>query len=48
MSETGTTLSPDQVAQLGGLRRAFEELAEAYEAMRRMIERGYLGYTPRG
>ena len=40
-------LSHDQVTQLGVLRRTFEELTEAYDAMRRMVERGYLGYTPK-
>ena len=36
-------LSPAQVNDLAAQRRAFEELTEAYEAMRRMVERGYLG-----
>ena len=38
--------SPAQAAELGTLRAAYEELAEAYEALRRMVERGYLTYTP--
>jgi hypothetical protein len=37
-------LSAEQVARLSQLRGAFEELTEAYEAMRRMVERGYLTY----
>jgi hypothetical protein len=37
-------LSAEQVARLAQLRGAFEELTEAYEAMRRMVERGYLTY----
>ena len=43
MVETSTALSPAQVNDLAAQRRAFEELTEAYEAMRRMVERGYLG-----
>ncbi|WP_395648280.1 hypothetical protein [Terricaulis sp.] len=42
----GAALTPDQSNQLAVLRRAFEELSEAYEAMRRMVERGYLVYYP--
>ncbi|CAN5735661.1 hypothetical protein BH11PSE1_BH11PSE1_03760 [soil metagenome] len=40
------TISPshEQISRLGRLRQAYEELAEAYEAMRRMVERGYLPY----
>ena len=46
-AETGQNLNPDQIAKLGRMRCAYEELAEAYEAMRRMVERGYLPYrTP--
>ena len=48
MTESAGTLTPDQINQLGVLRRAFEELSEAYDAMRRMVERGYLSYQPRG
>jgi hypothetical protein len=44
MSETGHPLSPDQVAKLSRLRSAYEELSESYEALRRMVERGYLTY----
>lgn len=45
MVETTTALSPAQVSELAALRHAYEELTEAYEAMRRMVERGYLGYV---
>lgn len=48
MTEQSAHLAPDEVAHLGTLRRTFEELAEAYEAMRRMVERGYLTYQPGG
>ncbi|ANP48072.1 hypothetical protein [Candidatus Viadribacter manganicus] len=47
MTEKGANLTPDQVAQLGVLRKTFEELTEAYDAMRRMVERGYLAYNAR-
>lgn len=40
-------LTQDQIAQLGMLRRGFEELSEVYDAMRRMVERGYLSYNAR-
>lgn len=36
--------APQDVAQLATLRSAFEELTEAYEALRRMVERGYVPY----
>jgi len=47
MTESGTALTHDQITQLSVLRKAFEELSAAYEAMRRMVERGYLGYVAR-
>lgn len=43
LSEAGS-ISPLRVQRLAELRSAFEELAEAYEALRRMVERGYLPY----
>jgi hypothetical protein len=48
MTQTPRALSLDEVDRLGRLRAAFEELTEVYEAMRRMVERGYLGYRPVG
>jgi len=45
MTETGTAITAEQTARLAALRAAYEELAEVYEAMRRMVERGYLTYT---
>lgn len=42
LSESGSVATPDQVARLTAARTAYEELAEAYEALRRMVERGYL------
>lgn len=37
-------LDPAQAQRLSDLRKAYEELTEVYEAMRRMVERGYLVY----
>jgi hypothetical protein len=44
LTEKGETPAPQDVAQLATLRNAYEELTEAYEALRRMVERGYLQY----
>jgi hypothetical protein len=35
-------MTADDVGRLAVLRSAYEELAEAYEALRRMVERGYV------
>ncbi|OIQ62939.1 hypothetical protein GALL_555270 [mine drainage metagenome] len=35
---------PKGIARLSELRMQYQELIEAYEAMRRMVERGYLVY----
>jgi len=45
MTENGAAITPEQTARLAALRAAFEELTEVYEAMRRMVERGYLAYS---
>ena len=42
LSESGSAVTPDQTARLTAARTAYEELAEVYEALRRMVERGYL------
>lgn len=42
LSESGAPATPDQVARLTSARTAYEELAEAYEGLRRMVERGYV------
>lgn len=42
MTENPQPLTSSQTERLGSLRSAYEELTEAYEAMRRMVERGYL------
>ena len=41
-SDSGAPSTPDQIARLTSTRIAYEELAEAYEGLRRMVERGYL------
>lgn len=46
LSESGSPVTPDQTARLTAFRNAFEELSEAYEGLRRMIERGYLTLKP--
>ena len=42
LSDSGSAVTPDQTARLTAARTAYEELAEVYEALRRMVERGYL------
>ena len=43
-TERGHSLTRDQVEHLAHLRTAYEELTQVYDAMRRMVERGYLAY----
>jgi hypothetical protein len=38
--------SAEQIAMIAEHRSAFEELTEAYTALRRFVERGYLAYEP--
>ena len=42
LSETGRPATAEQTAELARLRTVYEEFAEVYEAMRRMVERGYI------
>ena len=42
LAHSGSPVTVDQSARLTAARTAYEELAEAYEALRRMVERGYL------
>ena len=44
MTEAGYALGPAEAQKLAGMRAAYEELSEAYEGLRRMVERGYLPY----
>jgi hypothetical protein len=46
MTANARALTLEQTNELAALRSAFDELADVYEAMRRMVERGYLSYTP--
>jgi hypothetical protein len=45
MSADGKSPPADEIRRLTQFRTAYEELSEVYEAMRRMIERGYLPLT---
>lgn len=42
LADTGRHVSSEEGERLHGLRQTYEELAEAYEALRRMVERSYL------
>jgi len=42
LSEPSHTPSEEEVEHLAKLRATYRELAEAYEAMRRVVERGYV------
>ncbi|AQR61064.1 hypothetical protein BZG35_04845 [Brevundimonas sp. LM2] len=44
LTDGGVAVSAADAQRLTGLRVAFEELTEAYEGLRRMVERGYLPY----
>jgi hypothetical protein len=46
LAEAGGAPTRQQVETLCERRAAFEEMREAYEALRRMIERGYLAFKP--
>jgi hypothetical protein len=37
-------VTPEDLSRLAHLRATFEELAEAYEGLRRIVERGYIPY----
>jgi hypothetical protein len=42
--QVGGAADPAAIARLASLRTAYDELLHAYEAARRMVERGYLTY----
>ncbi len=44
LSSGATPVTAERIAKLAELRSAFEEIAEAYEGLRRMVERNYLVY----
>ena len=45
-TDSGQPPSHETIEKITRLRMAFEELTEVYDAMRRMVERGYLAYAP--
>lgn len=46
ISEANDPPTREQVLGLAHMRATYEELADAYDGLRRMVERGYVGYTP--
>jgi hypothetical protein len=46
ITEASHLPNPKQIETLADMRTAYEELAAAYDGMRRMVERGYLAYKP--
>lgn len=48
MTEAGHGLGSAEAQKLAGLRAVYEELSEAYEGLRRLVERGYLPYRTAG
>jgi hypothetical protein len=45
LTEGGRPPTAEDAQKLATLRHAYEELTEVYDAMRRLVERGYLSYT---
>ncbi|MFT3723857.1 MAG: hypothetical protein QM773_09745 [Hyphomonadaceae bacterium] len=45
LAEKSEAPSAQEVSHLATLRCAYDELTEAYDALRRMVERGYLPYS---
>jgi hypothetical protein len=44
-TDAGQPPNAEQVEKLSRMRMVYEELTEVYDAMRRMVERGYLVYN---
>lgn len=44
LSQKAEPATPQDIEKISAMRRAYEELTEAYEGLRRMVERGYLPY----
>ena len=42
ISKKPQAVAPEQIADLAALKLAYQELADVYEGLRRMVERGYL------
>jgi len=47
-SDSGQPPSHETIEKIARLRMAYEELTEVYDAMRRMVERGYIAYSAPG
>ena len=47
LTEKAEAPAPQDIANLATLRSAYEELTEAYDALRRMVERSYLPFRPK-
>lgn len=47
VAEAGPVPSREQIQNLAAQRAAYDELSEAYAALRRMVERGYLTFPSR-
>jgi hypothetical protein len=45
LAEKPEAMTPEDVARLTSLRTTYEELTDAYAALRRMVERSYLPYS---
>ena len=45
VSESSRAITAEQLAELTRLRTVYEELTDVYEGLRRMVERGYLGFS---
>jgi hypothetical protein len=48
MADKPEAMTAEDVNRLAVMRSAYEELTEAYEALRRMVERGYVTFKPKG
>ncbi len=44
-TEAGRTPDHAQIEELARLKQAYHELTEVYDAMRRLVERGYVAYS---
>ena len=47
-TEAGQPPSHEHIEKIARLRMAFEELSEVYDALRRMVERGYVAFAAPG
>ena len=48
IASTGHAPTPPQAERLAEMRMIFDELTEAYEGLRRLVERGYTAYKAAG